>query len=124
MDGTFNFRDGLIEVLSAPGWTREVLRDIARTVRRASGDLNRTSNEADLDAQIDILSKQLMTMSDDLGRLVRQQTSGKSKAWVKWFLGALCTMLMWLYTAEDVGNFNTEVVGPIIEQVLQQNPEP
>jgi hypothetical protein len=121
MEGTFNFRDGLVEVLTAPHWTREVLRDIFRTVQRVSVGLDRTSSEAYLNAQIDRLSQHITSMSEDLGRLVRQQTRGKSKAWVKRFLGALCTMIMWLYAAEDVENFNKDVVGPMIEQVLQQN---
>lgn len=123
MEGIFNVRDGLVEILSAPGWTREALGEAAELVRRAKSAIEE-SPENDIDARVDELINEVKHLRGEQAEFLRQLTQGKSKERVRGALGALLAVLMWLYTAEDVREYSADVLLPLVEQALEGAPEP
>lgn len=62
-DGTFNFRDGVVEVLAAPGWTIETLDRLAAAAEQAEAVLG-----DDPEAAVSLIE----SVSKRAGRLLRQ----------------------------------------------------
>lgn len=120
MEGSFNVRDGLIELLAAPEWTRALLLEATDAVRVARDKIG-TGGPPDLTSEITALTEQLSSLNVQVAALVAEATKGKSKKHVLTVLGAILTLLMWLYTAEDVGNFSEDTIAPVVDHILAED---
>lgn len=74
MEGTFTIRDGLVEVLSAPQWTRDMLERAKSSVRRTAEAIQRDDWAAALSAIIELQQDQA-----NLANLIRQNVADRPK---------------------------------------------
>ena len=118
MEGTFNVREGAIDVLAAPDWTRDLIRQAAEAVRATHDRIGEAGDKQDLSSEIAALTEQLSSLNSQVAILVAETTKGKSQKKVMAALGVILTLLMWLYSAEDVGNFSKDEVAPVVERIL------
>ncbi len=74
MEGTFTIRDGLVEVLSAPQWTRDMLERAKSSVQRTAEAIQRDDWAAALSAIIELQQDQA-----NLANLIRQNVADRPK---------------------------------------------
>jgi hypothetical protein len=123
MEGTFNFRDGVVEVLAAPAWTREMLAGTQAAVRAAADAVSRSTSDQEILQAIDALRRDNAQLSD----LVRRSVEGRPKHHIVAFLAAIVVVLGGMSdiaggitTTVDAFHFTSEQVGKIVELVKDQ----
>lgn len=115
MSGTFNFRDGLVEVLSAPTWTKDLLRGVREKLADAKAATEKAESQAEVLAAIAQLRAELSLKDAKLDAYIASQTKGKSREFTLWFLSALLAVFLWAVPASDVLKFSHETINHVIK---------
>ncbi len=125
MDGSFSIRDGLVEVLSAPQWTRDMLERTRATVQQTVDAIQRDDLAAAWSA-IDDLRRD----HNGLAEFVRTSVSGQPKKRAVQVLGGIVFALAIISDSggavsaiSDVIRVSGDAIASIV-QVLDESGEP
>lgn len=116
IDGTFNVSsEGLIEVLSAPNWTKDVLSSVRDALRAVQS----------IASNPDAVVSQLEETSPKAAQLVNAATRGWTRdqkiALMAVLIPTLTTIIIFLLGQKDGGQaLSPDEVSVIVEQVLEQ----
>lgn len=119
MEGSFNFSNEYVEMLSGPAWTRELLASVRDAVAATKASVAATDDALEIHAAIAALRKETTATNAMLEQMIAANTAGKNKEWILFFLSTLLAVLTWAVPASDAGHLTTDVVAPIVRHLVE-----
>lgn len=120
MEGTFNISDEVVEILSAPPWTKRLLAEVRDAIRAGQESAERANTESELQSVIEHLRTEVAQTNSMLADFIAKETAGKRRDAIVRFLGFLFTVLAWAVPVSEVTGLARDTIAPSIHQLWDQ----